>query len=719
MKDSNCMKSIIKMVSGSTLVLLILVGLAVLSWGSSVRAQSTGSGTLTINPGGISDSCMPMGTGFMDFDSPHWWDWLQNDTVHINIAPGFMICTSGPSNDINDPCDTAADCSTSNGSCNYSGTCAPGSGACQNTCENAAAKTGNTCTTNTDCVSTGSCTGPSNSKTCNNGAGTCSVNSDCTRYGTCTGSKKCTATSNKNAGGVCTANADCQGKCSANSDKNANGACSTSNGNADCQDPKCNNGSPNNPGGACNPANGNNDCNIIGTCESALECSGETNVIISGHTGNACNVDGDCADTGETTCDDGQTCDVGFCSETDEMCSDVSECPMTGLCRFEDTVPTSGRMGNGAIDVCYTTRENACAQAEMFYCNGTCEGTAPNKTCSNTGVHCNNDHDCEFQTNVQSPNGTGTFIKTFLRTVALGDTCTTDLDCPEDAHCGEGGVCEIELETSDACTPLVPTTCLNEVGSLCCGLTQGAYGAPNSAATAAGTGTCGVDLTDAGYIPAAACDGCNVFDSACDNATTIGLLGNNSVTIKNLTDLITYLPAGSTAGKLKSNAEKCFSPFLNGDLTGGGSKGSGGGVLSGQTMASQINAFLSDECGVGPTGGAESFTAVGFGGFTLPDAGVLVCTQRSGPDKVLGNGDDICQAFGYADCVAGSMVSDVLDCANYYLAHGNDGLNPYCSCSASELNNALSNINVQFDQCGIVVECPEGQMAGTFDCSLL
>ena len=114
-----------------------------------------------------------------------------------------------------------------------------------------------------------------------------------------------------------------------------------------------------------------------------------------------------------------------------------------------------------------------------------------------------------------------------------------------------------------------------------------------------------------------------------------------------------------------------------------------------------------------PFGASGTFTASGFGGFTLPSAGTLLCTKRSGPDKVLGTGDDICQAFSYPNCVAGLTVSQVHDCANDHLANGTNS----CGCSASELTAALNNINVEFDQCGNVIACPGSQTgSGTFAC---
>ena len=49
-----------------------------------------GSGTLT-----VSDDGLCSGTGFSDFDSPNHWDVFQGQIIHINISPGFSICTAG------------------------------------------------------------------------------------------------------------------------------------------------------------------------------------------------------------------------------------------------------------------------------------------------------------------------------------------------------------------------------------------------------------------------------------------------------------------------------------------------------------------------------------------------------------------------------------------------------------------------------------------------
>jgi len=128
-------------------------------------------------------------------------------------------------------------------------------------------------------------------------------------------------------------------------------------------------------------------------------------------------------------------------------------------------------------------------------------------------------------------------------------------------------------------------------------------------------------------------------------------------------------------------------------------------------MACELNDFLS----------VSAFTVSGFRGFTLPSAGTLVCTKRSGDDKTLDTGDDICQAFSYPSCVAALTVKQVQDAANCLLATGASNTagcpgSPSVSSSASDLNNALSNANVQFDQCGNVINCGSVTTAGVFTC---
>jgi len=411
---------------------------------------------------------------------------------------------------------------------------------------------------------------------------------------------------------ICTAGGNTNDRCSGDADCNVAGRCTGS-----PTSKTCTANSPVNAGGTCTSDAQCSYTAPAGTCALALECSGDTSVFVRGKDGNVCTQDTDCTAVGETGCD------------TD------------GFCKVVDQVDTSGRIGNGAIDVCYTTRGDMCATATVAYC-----GTAPGDKLANA---------------------------------VIGDI--TQVIVPADLRAVDSSDVVIE---GDACKTI--PTCTNQVNSLCCTLTQGAYGAVNSVATAAGsTGNC--SGTGLGFIPAAICAGVNPFTGD-PNGTTIGLHPTRSVTVNNLTALIGYLPTGSTAGALKSSTnDKHYSsgPY--------DSKGDGGGVLAGQTMACQLNDFLSDN-GFTPGGVTGN-----LGGFVVTSS---VCTARSGNDKVVGTDDDITNTFTFPSCVFGKTVQQILDAANALLG----GVANSLGCSATDLNNALSNINVMFDQCGKVVACP-------------
>ncbi len=288
-----------------------------------------------------------------------------------------------------------------------------------------------------------------------------------------------------------------------------------------------------------------------------------------------------------------------------------------------------------------------------------------------------------------------------------------------------------------------PGDCTAGVGSLCCALTQGAYGAPNSQATALGNNDC-CNPIDMGDVPLAACQSNNVFGGD-PNRTTIGIHGNRAVTIGPPTggtpssldlsscttpgtmikisnpgvttfndDLLTlnnYLPATGTPGAFNGSlvgpdTHYCgslgCSAIPDASTSGGNSGGQGGGTLSGQAMTTSLNMYMSGVAGM--------FSASGYAGFTVPGPpGTLFCTKRSGEDKVLGNSDDVCEAFQYPSGVVGQTVAAVLAAANTQLATGGNSLG-----TASELNNTLNNFNVQFDSCGVVVACPVGVQPGPY-----
>jgi hypothetical protein len=459
---------------------------------------------------------------------------------------------------------------------------------------------------------------------------------------------------------------------------------------------KCSSNSPANAGQPCST---DADCSVTGVCAPApLECpDGPTTIIVKGQDNNPCSQNSDCTAPGETGCNMvSQTCVNNVCSADGAECTQDSDCAPAGFCVIHDIVPVT--VVNGQIDVCYVVKD-MCSTATVAYCG-----------------------DAGLLANATVPKGGQTKSASGLRFVGAGEgTCqgqggdgsacaATDSACTTNL-CPNGGTCQYDALVCQGGELEIPD-CTNQVGSFCCGLTQGAYGAPNSVATATGR-QCGnpdCTMSSLGFLPAAACQGCDAL-SGDPNAASIGNLAAgtpaNSVRVGDLCTLIDFLPAGGPAASLTAGDHN-YPPDSIPNLTGGGSKGTGGGVLSGQTMAAQLNTFLSN-C-TPPFGGSSSFIYTNFGGFTLPAAGVPVCTQRAGADKILGTDDDVFQAFTYPACVANLTVDQVVECANEQLAGGSNS----CVCSASDLNVALSNINVKFDQCGEVVACPQNVAAGIY-----
>jgi len=720
MKDSNSFK---KMIRSSGFIMAIIFTFALLalpSW-----AANTGAGTLTVTDDGLCS-----GMGFSNFKSPKAWDVFQDETIHINISPGFNICTSAPENLLNMKCDVAGpslECTANQdkGMCqSNNANCQTNSGICTGACS--AGNVNAACTTNASCNVSGTC---SAGKTCLDGTTSCTSDTGCAVSNRpC--SKKCTAgnvgaactsdvgcnvsgtcsfalatcTTGLLIGNACTTNANCTNQTCA-SGLQAGQTCTV---NGDCTYLACKSNSPGNANGACTTDIG---CSInVGTCELALECEDDTSVFIVGTDGTMCEDDTDCSGQGaacDRSCDSDKCntnnntcnftgvdctvdadCTTKQCSVNGEACVADSDC--AGFCTFKDEVMTSGRSGNGAIDVCYETRSSMCLSAQVLYCG------------------------MDFEANVNNPPGSMNYSAAVLRPVAStdGNACTMDEECAApgalDAVCQMGTTCDSPITQ---CGVLL-ADCTNEVGSYCCGLGQGAYGAPNSWATALNGETYGQCAgADLGFLPAAKCAGCDAF-AGDPNATTMGIHMTRAVTINNLETLIAYLPSSGTPGKFNTSlvgSDTHYGTIPDPNPSGTNSKGQGGGTLAGQVSACQLNTYLSN-C-TPPFGGAnDSFTASGFEDFQLPLGG-LVCTKSSGPDKCLGTGDDICRAFGYPACVAEMAVSDVHACANYYLAYGSNGGNP-CTCTATELTLALDNINTQFNGCGYVITCPEDR-AGT------
>ena len=139
------------------------------------------------------------------------------------------------------------------------------------------------------------------------------------------------------------------------------------------------------------------------------------------------------------------------------------------------------------------------------------------------------------------------------------------------------------------------------------------------------------------------------------NATTIGKhSGGNAVTIDNAATLKAFLPAGGPSGSLTVSGDAHYdSPSDIPDPTGGGtgSKGSGGGTLSGQAMAMGLSLFLSGKTVVSVTYPA------GLGDVMISSSGNLLCTGRG----------SVCEAFSFPVCAQGKKVSEIRDAANNFL----------------------------------------------------
>ncbi|MBI3450201.1 MAG: hypothetical protein HY049_14955 [Acidobacteria bacterium] len=436
------------------------------------------------------------------------------------------------------------------------------------------------------------------------------------------------------------------------------------------------------------------DCVVPGTCTpGSLECTGATTVWVKGKHG---------------TCQASQVGSQGDCDTGEECVAESTESGTVYTCKF--AIPYPAVSTGSSIDVCVTTPGDGCFTAAVAYCS------IGNEAADNT------------------PMGTGSRAASgirFVNSCASAGTCSVSGaaclgTCPIDAGNCDGFVPPDVIED---CGERPPQPCSNEVGSFCCGLTQGAYGAPNSIATApcsAGTpSNCPSSPATAGagcgFIAAACSQGCNIFAGDPD-ATTAGIHGTRAVTINNLATLQAYLPIGSTAGCFKTSGPSAVGadthygtpgaiPDLNPAQSA--SRGEGGGVLAGQAMATRLNDYLSS-CST--FGGSSVFTASGFSGFQIPSSGALVCTKTSGGDKVLGTGDDVCRAFQYPACTWGQTIGNVLAATNAFLASGPTCADAILGCSATDLNAALTNANEEFDNCGVVIDCGAQTTAGTFTC---
>lgn len=310
------------------------------------------------------------------------------------------------------------------------------------------------------------------------------------------------------------------------------------------------------------------NCTFTATCNvSSGKCGG------NGPTkGNSCTSNSDCTSVG--------TCGPLECDDPTIVINDGAGVhnSYTGNSGFSYYGTADGvtRNSSGGLDFCYSVV--GCIQGKIGYCHDATNGNP------------------RFHATVPVPGGTPTKAPAF-----------------------------IDIEP---CTPVGPSSCANQVGSLCCGLTQGAYGAWNSVATCTGAGCNPIQPTLKGWIPLAQANGQDPFqfDASATNATTIGIPGTKSVSIEDLASLVAYLPASGTPGSfnnLVTNYTKYANttPIPDANKNSGGSKGQGAGSFAGQTMACSLNSYLSGTLAGKNSGGPFSH---------LPASATLYC-QTAGP----------------------------------------------------------------------------------------
>jgi hypothetical protein len=274
---------------------------------------------------------------------------------------------------------------------------------------------------------------------------------------------------------------------------------------------------------------------------------------------------------------------------------------------------------------------------------------------------------------------------------------------------------------------LEATACPSSACTTCCTLSQGAYGNSNTVANCDFASCNPITGGSQGFITGlVALGGANDPFGGDPNATTIGCHATNSVTVDNQATLIAYLPATGGPGQLTVSTDAHYSsagaipdPTLTGPPPGTvtGSGGQGGGTLSSQAMSMGLNLFMSGKT-------VDSFTVpAGLALVTFPSAGTLFCTKRAGPDKILGNGDDVCEAFSYPNCVAGKTVSEAVAAANAFLCSGNTTgqPSPLNTCTGSDLDGALATLIQQYDACGQNIACTDASgnavvTPGVFTC---
>ena len=168
---------------------------------------------------------------------------------------------------------------------------------------------------------------------------------------------------------------------------------------------------------------------------------------------------------------------------------------------------------------------------------------------------------------------------------------------------------------------------------------------------------------------------------------TVGALGTLSLTIQDQASLICFLPTNGTAAALCTGLSGCGGdmvinacsnpPIL--DQKSSGSGGQGGGVLTGHTIVAKLAVSLSN---IGAT-------PPGLASFVLP---TTLCTSRG--------------TFSISPAIANGVrtVADVIVMADQALRDPSTFTGP--PITRTDINNALSAINLGFDQCGTFSSCP-------------
>jgi hypothetical protein len=171
---------------------------------------------------------------------------------------------------------------------------------------------------------------------------------------------------------------------------------------------------------------------------------------------------------------------------------------------------------------------------------------------------------------------------------------------------------------------------------------------------------------------------------------TVGAPGILSLTVQDQASLICFLPAGGTSAVLCTGLSGCGGdmvinacsnpPILDFNPSGNGSSGGqGGGTLTGHAIVAKLAVALSD---IGAT-------PPGLGSFVLPSE---LCTTKGTftIDPAIANGV--------------TTVSDLLVMADQALRDPTSFNTP--PITRSDINTALSAINLGFDACASVVPCP-------------